>query len=121
VQNTRGEISIHAVITDNGKEFTTHWESKNHDFEKLLTELKIQHRLTNVRHPWTNGACERLNCTILEEFHQVAFRSKIYTSVEKLNQDLQCFLVFYNTKRTHHGKRTKGKPPIQLFQAPKAA
>ena len=121
VQNSRGDISIHAIMTDNGKEFTTHWESKNHDFEKLLKELNIQHRLTKVRHPWTNGACERLNRTILEEFHQVAFRTKIYTSLEELDQDLQQYILRYNTKRTHHGKRTQGKMPVQLFQEKTAA
>lgn len=121
VHENRCDIPLHAVLTDNGKEFTTHWDSKNHDFEHLLKHLEIQHRLTKVRHPWTNGACERLNRSILEEFHQVAFRSKIYSSVEELNQDLQGFLAFYNTRRTHQGKRNKGKPPIQLFQATKAA
>jgi transposase InsO family protein len=121
VQNSRGEITFHAIMTDNGKEFTTHWESKNHDFEKLLKELNIQHRLTKVRHPWTNGACERLNRTILEEFYQVAFRTKIYTTLEELDQDLQQYILAYNTKRTHHGKRTQGKLPVQLFQEKKVA
>ncbi len=121
LQENRRDISIHAMLTDNGKEFTTHWESKNHDFEHLLKKFEIQHRLTKVRHPWTNGACERLNRTILEEFHQVAFRSKIYSSVEELNQDLQVFLSFYNTRRTHQGKRNLGRPPSQLFQLPKVA
>jgi len=121
LHENRRNISLHAVLTDNGKEFTTHWESKNHDFEHLLKDLEIQHRLTKVRHPWTNGACERLNRTILEEFHQVAFRSKIYSSVEVLNQDLQEFLAFYNTRRTHRGKRNMGRPPIQLFRLPKVA
>lgn len=121
VQENSGDISIHAVLTDNGKEFTTHWESKNHDFEHLLKKFEIQHRLTKVRHPWTNGACERLNRSILEEFHQLAFRSKIYSSVEELNKDLQEFIAFYNSRRTHHGKRNLGRPPILLFQAQKAA
>jgi len=121
IHANRRDVPFYAVLTDNGKEFTTHWESKNHDFERLLKENKIQHRLAKVRHPWTNGACERLNRTILEEFHQVAFRSKIYSSVDELNHDLQEFLVFYNTLRTHHGKRTKGQTPVSLFKPPDAA
>lgn len=120
VHGTRRDVPIHAILTDNGTEFTTHHASKNHDFEKLLKNFSIQHRLTKVRHPWTNGACERLNRTILEEFYQVAFRSKIYTSVEELNQDLQAFLAFYNIKRTHQGKRNKSRPPSQLFQVAQA-
>jgi len=81
VVTNRLNVPIRSVLTDNGTEFTMHHASKDHSFERLLTEMTIQHRLTKVRHPWTNGACERLNRTILEEFHQVVFRSKIYESV----------------------------------------
>ena len=121
VLNNRQEVSITSVLTDNGTEFTTHHGSKDHSFERLLKELKIQHRLTKVRHPWTNGACERLNRTILEEFHQVAFRSKIYASVDELNNDLARFIEHYNCQRTHHGKRTKGNVPAWLYLLPVAA
>jgi len=61
------------------------------------------------------SACERLNRTILEEFYQVAFRSKIYESVDELNNDLARFIEYYNCQRTHHGKRTKGKVPAWLY------
>ncbi len=108
------DILIQSVLTDNGKEFTHH-VSKNHSFERMLTSLDIHHRLTLVRHPWTNGACERLNRTILEEFYQVAFRSKIYPSIDELNRDLDVFIEFYNNRRSHHGKRTKGNVPACLF------
>jgi len=114
-------IPIQSVLTDNGKEFTTHHPSKNHSFERALSSRKIHHRLTMVRHPWTNGACERLNRTILEEFYQVAFRSKIYPSVDDLNRDLDAFIEFYNYRRSHHGKRTKGNVPACLFFSHQAA
>jgi len=55
-------------------------------FKHLVHELAI--KLTKVCHPWANGACERLNRTILEEFYQVAFRTKIYQSAQQLNDDL---------------------------------
>lgn len=115
VYNTSLDISIQSVLTDNGLEFTTHHQSKNHGFERLLQELKINHRLTRVRHPWTNGACERLNRTLLEEFYQVAFRTNIYQSVQQLNDDLNRFIEFYNCQRTHQGKRTQGKVPAELY------
>lgn len=120
VYNTSLDITIQSVLTDNGLEFTTHHKSKNHSFERLLQELKINHRLTRVRHPWTNGACERLNRTLLEEFYQVAFRTKIYHSVEQLNDDLNRFIEFYNCQRTHQGKRTQGKVPAELYLLHKA-
>jgi len=115
IVNTNLDVPVRSVLTDNGKEFTTHHSSKNHRFERLLSELTIKHRLTMVRHPWTNGACERLNRTLLEEFYQVAFRTKIYRSVDELNVDLARFIEFYNCQRTHHGKRTKGNVPAELY------
>lgn len=119
VYNTSLAIPLYSVLTDNGLEFTTHHQSKNHSFERLLQELQINHRLTKVRHPWTNGACERLNRTLLEEFYQVAFRTKIYRSVEQLDDDLNRFIEFYNCLRTHQGKRNKGKVPAELYLLPK--
>ena len=115
VHNNSLDVPIESVLTDNGLEFTTHHASKDHSFERLLTELEIKHRLTKVRHPWTNGACERLNRTILEEFYQVAFRKKIYHTVEELNDELQKYMRKYNYQRTHNGKRTKGRLPAELF------
>jgi len=115
VHNNRQDIPIESVLTDNGLEFTTHHASKNHSFERLLKELKIKHRLTKVRHPWTNGATERLQRTILEEFYQVAFRTKIYQMPDQLNDDLQIYLKIYNYQRTHQGKRTNGRVPAKLY------
>jgi len=115
VYYNRQDIPIQSVLTDNGKEFTTHHKSKNHSFERLLKALNIKHRLTKVRHPWTNGACERLNRTILEEFYQLAFRTRIYETIDQLNDDLIKYLRTYNYQRTHQGKRTKGNVPANLY------
>jgi len=114
VKNNSQDTPVKSLLTDNGKEFTHH-ASKDHSFERALTVLNIKHRLTKVRHPWTNGACERLNRTILEEFYQVTFRKKIYETFEQLNDDLDKYLKKYNYQRTHNGKRTKGRLPAELF------
>jgi hypothetical protein len=45
--NASLDIPIQSVLTDNGLEFTTHHQSKNHSFERLLQELKINHRLND--------------------------------------------------------------------------
>ncbi len=114
-RNNSHGVPISSVLTDNGLEFTTHHKSKNHSFERLLKVLDVKHRLTKVRHPWTNGACERLNRTILEEFYQVTFRKRIYETIDQLNDDLQKYLNTYNFQRTHQGKRTKGRVPAELY------
>ena len=48
----------------------------------------IEHSRTKANHPQTNGICERFHKTILQEFYQVAFRRKIYHSIEELQHDL---------------------------------
>ena len=115
MHNNSLDIPIKSVLTDNGKEFTTHHKSKKHSFERLLKELNIKHRLTKIRHPWTNGSVERFQRTVLEEFYQVAFRKKIYTTIEELNDDLNQYINYYNYKRTHQGKRTNGRVPAELY------
>lgn len=72
-----------------------------------------------MRHPQTNGICERFHKTILQEFYQVAFRKKIYHSPEGLQTDLDEWLNFYNTERTHQGKMCCGRTPMQTLQEDK--
>ena len=37
-----------------------------HMFDMRCRENGIEHRLTKIRHPWTNGQVERMNRTIKE-------------------------------------------------------
>lgn len=107
--------TVSNVLTDNGKEFTTHWASKKHRFENALKDYGIEHRYTKVKHPWTNGFAERLNRTILEEFYQVALRKKLYIGIQDLQVDLDKFIEFYNFNRPHQGYRLKGSTPAEKF------
>lgn len=106
---------ISRILTDNGLEFTTHHQSKKHKFEDLLAFYKIKHRYTKVRHPWTNGAVERLNQTYNQEFYQNTFRKNSYKSIQQLQDDLDKFTDYYNFQRPNQGKRTKGNVPGKLF------
>jgi transposase InsO family protein len=38
----------------------------------------------------TNGICERFHKTVLNEFYRVAFRKKVYRSIDELRADLDC-------------------------------
>jgi len=48
---------IHTVLTDNGVQFTPRkqdiWDS-THIFDRVCEQHDIEHRLTQVNHPWTN-------------------------------------------------------------------
>jgi len=54
---------IHTVLTDNGIQFTNRTcdrYASEHIFDRVCTECGIEHRLTKVKHPWTNGQVERM-------------------------------------------------------------
>jgi hypothetical protein len=65
-----------------------------------------------VKHPQTNGICERFHKTILQEFYQVTFRKNLYETVEQLQTDLDQWLHHYNNEHTHQGKMCCGRTPF---------
>jgi transposase InsO family protein len=73
----------------------------SHDYQLYLAVKDIEHTKTKVRHPQTNGICERFHKTILQEFYQVAFRKTIYRNIDELLLDLDAWIEHYNTERTH--------------------
>jgi len=108
-------IPLNRILTDNGKEYTTHWKSGKHDYEVYLASRGIRHTKIKPRCPKSNGMVERFNRTLLEEFYQIAMIKKIYTSLGELQDDLDQFIYNYNFKRTNQGYRLKGKIPYQKF------
>jgi transposase InsO family protein len=108
-------IPLDRILTDNGKEYTTHWEKGNHDYENFLASCSIRHTRIKTRCPKSNGMVERFNRTLLEEFYQIAMLEKVYTSLNELQDDLDQFILYYNFKRTNQGYRLKGKIPYQKF------
>lgn len=101
------------MLTDRGTEYCGRPES--HDYQLYLALNDIEHTKTKVRHPQTNGICERFHKTILQEFYQVTFRRKIYRSIDELQIDLDAWLAYYNNDRTHQGKMCCGRTPIQTL------
>jgi transposase InsO family protein len=92
---------IHTVLTDNGVQFTPRkrdiWDSR-HIFDRVCEEHGIEHRLTKVNHPWTNGQVERMNRTIkdatVKRYHD--------DSHDQLRAHLHLFVDAYN-----HARRLK--------------
>lgn len=108
-------MAVLRVLTDRGTEYNG--LADNHPYELFLHLNGIDHSTTKVRHPQTNGCVERLNQIIQDEFYAVAFRRKLYSSLEEVQADLDTFMLEYNTKRTNEGKRCLGKTPMEMLEA----
>jgi len=106
-------VNISRILTDRGTEYCGKVE--HHEYQLYLAVNDIDHTRTKVRHPQTNGICERFHRTILDNFYRVAFRKKIYVGIEELQKDLDEWLLEYNNKRTHQGKMCNGRTPMQTF------
>jgi transposase InsO family protein len=97
---------IHTVLTDNGIQFTFPPRYVNgptatwitHMFDMRCNENGIEHRLTKIKHPWTNGQVERMNRTIKE----ATVKRYHYDSHDQLTAHLHDFIDAYN-----YGRRLK--------------
>lgn len=107
------EVAVLRILTDRGTEFCGVRE--HHEYELYLTIEEIEHTRTKVRHPQTNGICERFHQTIQNEFYATAFRKKVYASIQELQEDVDKWLLEYNCERVHSGKYCFGKTPMQTF------
>ncbi len=107
-------IPLLRVLTDRGTEYCGNRE--HHEYQLYLTVEDIDHTRTKARSPQTNGICERFHKTILNEFYQIAFRKKVYSSLQELQDDLDQWTQQYNQRRPHSGKHCYGKTPMQTFE-----
>ena len=106
-------ISVLRVLTDRGSEYCGRTET--HPYELYLHLNDIEHTKTKPRSPQTNGAVERLNQTIENEFYEVAFRKKLYRTLEEIQTDLDEFMDYYNRERTNQGRYCQGRTPHETF------
>ena len=95
-------FKITKILTDNGAQFTyallaEHLTPKDkiQPFDALCAEHGIEHRLTQFRHPWTNGQVEITNKIIKNHTTKVYH----YDNVEQLKHHLMTFLLYYNHQR----------------------
>jgi len=86
---------IHTILTDNGIQFTNRKVDQYawmHIFDRVCHEHNIEHRLTKVNHPWTNGQVERMNRTLKE----ATVKRYYYDNHSQLKQHLYDFVNAYN-------------------------
>ena len=108
---------IHIVLTDNGIQFTfppryatgSTARHMTHMFDLRCHENGIEHRLTKIKHPWTNGQVERMNRTIKE----ATVKRYHYDSHRQLQSHLTDFISAYNYGRRL--KTLKGLTPYEYI------
>ena len=106
-------MPLQRILTDRRTEFCG--APERHEYEPYLAVEDIDHTRTKTKSPQTNGICERFQKTLLDEFYRVAFRKKIYRTLEELQADLDAYLEHYNCERPHQGRWCYGKTPMQTF------
>jgi transposase InsO family protein len=108
---------IHTVLTDNGIQFTfppryadgPTAQYVTHMFDMRCREHGIEHRLTRIKHPWTNGQVERMNRTIKE----ATVKRYHYDSHRQLEAHLSDFINAYNYARRL--KTLRGLTPYEFI------
>jgi transposase InsO family protein len=101
------------ILTDRGTEYCGRVD--HHDYQLYLAINDIDHTKTKAMSPQTNGICERFHKTILNEFYQITFRKKLYSTMEELQKDLDDWMDSYNNHRTHQGKICLGRTPFETL------
>jgi transposase InsO family protein len=105
---------LHTILTDNGIQFTNRKQDRwafVHIFDRVCLANRIEHRLTKINHPWTNGQVERMNRTLKE----ATVMKFYYQTHHHLKEHLQTFLMAYNfAKRL---KSLRGLTPYQFICA----
>ena len=89
---------IHIVLTDNGIEFCNR-KKDTYAFEPIFDRVcrhsGIEHRLTRINHPRTNGQVDRMNRTIKE----ATVNRYYYENHLQLEMHLKLFIDAYNFAR----------------------
>ena len=111
------QVPLLRILTDRGTEFCG--QREHHEYQLYLAIENIDHTKTKARSPQTNGICERFHRTMQDEFYSVAFRKRLYGSVEQLQSDVDAWITEYNESRPHSGKYCFGKTPMDTFRSAK--
>ena len=111
----KAPFRIRKLLTDNDKAFTDRLHSKarqptgEHVFDRLCDQNGIEHRLSPVRHPQTNGMVERFNGRIGEVLasHRFDSRADLETTIKRY-----CHLYNHHIPQKALGQKT----PIQAMK-----
>jgi hypothetical protein len=75
---------------------------ERHEYELYLaSRTSITRVATKTKSPQTNGICQRFHKTVLNEFYRIAFRKKVYRSIDELQADLDGWIRECNHASQH--------------------
>jgi transposase InsO family protein len=103
---------LERVMSDNASEF------RSAVFGQTVAKLGARHSFIRAGRPQTNGCVERVQQTILDECWKPAFARYLIPKQTGLRLDLERYLRYYNTERSHTGRWTKGRTPEEVLGRP---
>ena len=83
---------------------------QHHPLERMLMGLGIKHWYTRPYRPQTNGKVERFT----PHPQRRPFGGNTFDNGEELKDELQQYMLYYNTARPHQS--LGGKPPLQTLE-----
>ncbi len=98
------------IMTDRGTEYCGRVDG--HDFRPFLAVNDTDHTKTRVKSPRTDGIRGRFHKTVLQGFHQVAFRKKPYDGIGALRADPDEWLNHYSRERGPSGRNVLRRNPV---------
>ena len=110
-------VDLQRILTDRGTEYCGKIE--NHPYHLYLDLEDIEHTRTKVKHPQTNGICERFHRTIQDEFYAIVFRKKVFSSIEEIQLELDEWILWYNKEGTRSGRYAIGERSCQTLMESK--
>lgn len=109
--NVEYGIQFESIMTDNGSELSSKGTRRQeHPFERMLMELGIKHKYTRPYRPQTNGKVERFWRTLNDDLIEGTY----FESLEHFKDELQQYLLYYNTARPHQG--INGLTPKKMLE-----
>jgi transposase InsO family protein len=100
---------LERVMSDNASEY------RSAVFGQTVAKLGARHRFIRAGRPQTNGCVERVQQTILDECWKPAFARYLIPKQTGLRLDLERYLRYDNTERSHTGRWTRGRTPEEVL------
>lgn len=97
-------LMVYTVLTDNGVCFTNRWYTRSRggarttaDFTAWCYSLGIEHRLTKVKHPWTNGLAENT----VKQVKTNTTKHHELLDYAQAEECIRAYVIYHNYRKRH--------------------